>query len=93
MVILLPTLGNLIRNGLIAGVKVYDPIRNAGKLAIKKTRLLQRKSTATTDSYPPVKSMSTGYIVIPPTTTAGSNAFGEVPSTGERGTRPSPRTL
>jgi hypothetical protein len=83
----------LVRNGLIEGVKVYDPIRNAGKLAIKKTRLLQRKSTATTDKYPPVKSMSTGYIVIPPTTKPNSNAFGEVPNAGQRGTRPSPRTL
>lgn len=83
----------LMRNGLIAGVKVYDPIRNAGKLAIKKTRLLQRKSTATTDKYPPIKSMSSGYIIIPPTTAPNSNAFGEVPSDGERGTRRSPRTL
>ena len=68
-----------IKNGAIEGIKLYNPIRNAGKNAIKKTRIVQKKSTAGEDTFLPIKSIQGGTIVQPPGTTFNSSQI--VPST------------
>ena len=61
----------VIKNGLVNGVKVVDPIKNSNKfVSTYKTHIIRRKSTApATDTYSPIKRTNDGNILVPPTTT------------------------
>ena len=72
----------VIRNGLIEGVEVSPPVRNAGRNAMRKTRLLQRKAGAPVDTFRSIKAMSTGFIIEPPGTAFNSSRFVPDPAAG-----------
>jgi hypothetical protein len=62
----------LIKKGVIENVKVFEPTAFAStRLTDKKTQLVQRKSNAVADTFPPIKSMATGYEIAPPRATGG----------------------
>ena len=59
----------LIKNGLVENVKVFEPTAYTGaRLTEKKSQLIQRKSTASADTFPVIKPMTSGYIISPPET-------------------------
>jgi hypothetical protein len=64
-----------IKDGLFDGIKVYPAIRNTGQQAANKTRLIQRRATATPDQFPSVKSTKDGEYIVPPTEIARSSTF------------------
>jgi hypothetical protein len=66
---------SVIKAGGIDNVRVYNPIKGAGKNAIKKTRIVQRKVGATADRYTSIKSMDTGFSIQPPSTEFNSSRF------------------
>jgi len=58
-----------IKKGGIENVKVFEPTAFTGaRLGNTKTQLIQRRSTAGEDTFPPIKSMATGYKISSPTT-------------------------
>jgi hypothetical protein len=60
----------LIRDGAAEGVKMFPPIRrSSSQLSVKKTQLIQKRSTAGPTNYPVRKTMSTGFAINPPDST------------------------
>lgn len=56
-----------VSNGLINDVKLIPPIENAdNRIVIKKTQLLQRKTTAGPDTFKPIKATSDGRTIVSP---------------------------
>ena len=69
----------LIREGLIDNIKVYPPVKRTGVQTQTKTRIIQRRKTATPDKFISIKSTEAGEYIIPPdTTTPYSSSFGEI---------------
>lgn len=62
-----------LKEGAIENVHLYNPINRAGTNAAKKTRLVQRRSTATEDTFVPIKYMRSGRTVLPPGTDFNSS--------------------
>jgi hypothetical protein len=67
------TLIESIKDGLFENVKVFPAIRNAGRQAANKTRLVQRRASATEDRFPSVKTTNKGEYIAPPTEVARSS--------------------
>ena len=56
-----------VSNGFVNDVKLIPPIENADtRIVINKTQLVQRKSTAGTDTFKPIKSTNDGRGIISP---------------------------
>jgi len=56
-----------VSNGFVNDVKLIPPIENADtRIVINKTQLVQRKSTAGTDTFKPIKSTNDGRDIISP---------------------------
>ena len=65
----------LIKKGIIDNVKVFEPTNFTDSILTEtKTQLVQRRSTASEDTFSPIKSMATGYVINPPT--AAGPSFG-----------------
>ena len=73
---LLPSL----KNGMFEGVRLYEPVKNAGTNASKKTRLVQRKVDAPADIFVPIKYLRTGQTIEPPGTTFNSSELTRTPT-------------
>ena len=71
---------NLVRNGLIENVKVFPAIRRASKqISIRKTQLVQKRSTAGPTNFPTIKTMATGFDIEAPTSTEKGPSSGFSP--------------
>ena len=69
----------LIKKGVIEDVTVFEPTAfTSSRLTDKKTQLVQRRSTAKADTFPPIKSMASGYVIAPPT--RGGPSFAPTPT-------------
>lgn len=65
-----------ISNGLINDVKLIPPIENAdNRILIKKTQLVQRKTTAGVDTFKPIKATGDGVTIVSPDE-KGEGGFG-----------------
>lgn len=65
-----------VSNGLINEVKLIPPIENAdNRIVIKKTQLVQRKTTAGVDTFKPIKATGDGVTIISPDE-KGEGGFG-----------------
>ena len=64
-----------VRRGVIEGVSIVPPIRHAdGDISYRHTLFIQRKASATEDTFPSIKAMRNRQIIVPPTTTAPATA-------------------
>lgn len=61
------TIKKAVQNGLINEVKIIPPISKADRrISFNKTQLVQRKSTATVDTFTPIKATNTGVNIVSP---------------------------
>ena len=65
----------LIRDGLFNGVRVFPPVKDTGLHRNLNTRIVQRRATASADKFLPIKSMTDGFFIDPPTSTPYSSTF------------------
>ena len=69
-----------LKDGLFENVRLYEPIKNAGTNAEKKTRLVQRKEGAPADTFVPIKYLRTGQTIEPPGTDFNSSELTRTPT-------------
>ena len=58
----------LVANGLFRDIRVIPPIRNTSQMSINHTGLIRRKTTASSDTYAPIKVDNNGLFLLPPNT-------------------------
>jgi len=65
----------LVRDGLFNDVHVFPPVKDTGLHRDLNTRIVQRRAGASADKFLPIKAMSDGLFIDPPTTTPYSSTF------------------
>lgn len=68
-----------IKEGAIENVKVYEVTKYSGDAYLNKTALLRRRSAATTDTYPQIRSLNSGEYIEPPTQTEAPRIITSTP--------------